>query len=437
MDQSLPSGEDLMLQHLHECGLRRKDTPQNRTSLAVPAKIPDQASTPTASKPTLDDTTIEPYHGRGIRLNVYEQQCLISICRDLMEHYELGHHPKSFWLQVSASLFQQTGRRYSWQSCRRRIAGYIEKRKAYWFAYKLNQDPECDMHDDVADDLDSWMGSCDRRAGRPVRQEVAMKSVEKPEERNTSGPVQLVSMQQLIKYTRVANWVDSLPHPREMDSLPTKFGIPSLTWSSPFYNLQTLSYSQSPSQSPLQAEFPLNRQRPGAPRATQLPTSETPSYAGLPNGHPENSRKSANEVIVERPERAPSATQNRASYAQENPHNTQAGNKRPRDDDHDNAAVEPPARRLRKDPTSQPTESISPNREDAANDAMAIDGSVENTFGKLWERVAPLFKDPALTSHPTAIKSESIMRDLFSEIGTALAKAFSRLREDNGEVAKA
>ncbi|EIT80062.1 hypothetical protein F9C07_895 [Aspergillus flavus] len=401
----------------------------SKTSFNVPARITDHPSTPTESKVTsgllYNDVAVE-HSGRGIQLTVNEQQCLISLCRNMMDHYELGHYPKSFWIRISAALQEQTGRRYSWQSCRRRIIGYITKRKAYWAAYKYNHIPECDMHSEVADDVDSWMGSCDRKLGRPVRHEVALKAAEKPEE----APPLRGSVQQLIKYTRVSNWVESLPPPAEMDPLPTKFGIPSLSWCPPFSSHQSFSHTQSPSQSPVLNEISMYRQRAGAPRGIHLAPSNTPSYRGQPTEQQERPKLSPLTNGAVQPQASP-------GVVPETSHNTQAGNKRPRDDDdNDDAAHDRPAHRLRQDEPSHPSATITLNQESALNGTTAVDSSVENTFGKLWERVAPLFKDPVLAQGPAALKSESIMRDLFSEIGTALTKAFTRMREDNDEPEK-
>ncbi|KAB8067705.1 hypothetical protein BDV29DRAFT_84086 [Aspergillus leporis] len=446
------ASSDLLWRHLRDHhGISKTDTAQRRALLAdpslftVPAKITDHPSTPTESKlaPALayHDVAIE-HSGRGIQLTVNEQQCLISLCRDLMEHYELGHYPKSFWIRVSTALQEQTGRRYSWQSCRRRIAGYITKRKAYWAAYKLtNQEPDCDMNEDIADDVDSWMGSCDRKLGRPVRHEVALKVAEKPAEET---PPLRVSVQQLIKYTRVSNWVESLPPPAEMEPIPTKFGIPSLSWCPPFSGHQSLSQSQSPSQSPRLNDISMYRQRPGAPRGIHLAPSNTPSHRDQPAEQHDISGNVANGLATERQEQAPrtgdetsAAYNNQGSQLPETSHNTQVSNKRPRDEtDNDETALDRPIRRIRKDPPSHPSDGLPPSREITANGTKAVDSSVDNTFSKLWERVAPLFKDPILNQTPAAVKSESIMRDLFGEIGMALTKAFSRLKEDNDELAK-
>ncbi|KAE8381070.1 hypothetical protein BDV26DRAFT_256048 [Aspergillus bertholletiae] len=433
--------------HLRDHHGISKTDPQRRLladpSLNVPAKVTDlPSSTPTESKLAsgllYNDVAIE-HSGRGIQLTVTEQQCLISLCRGMMDHYELGHYPKSFWIRISAALQEKTGRRYSWQSCRRRIMGYITKRKAYWAAYKYNHIPECDIHSDVADDVDSWMGSCDRKLGRPVRHEVALNAAaKKPEE----APPLRVSVQQLIKYTRVSNWVESLPPPAEMDPLPTKFGVPSMSWCPPFSSHQSLSHSQSPSQSPVLNEISMYRQRAGAPRGIHLPSSNTPSYRGQPTEQQDTLGKRDSALITERPKLPPltnGMVQSQASpcIIPETSHNTQTSNKRPRDDnDNDDASHDRPARRLRQDEPSYPSGTITMNQESAANGTKAADSSVENTFGKLWERVAPLFKDPILAQGPAAMKSESIMRDLFSEIGTALTKAFTRMREDNDEPEK-
>ncbi|KAE8388311.1 hypothetical protein BDV23DRAFT_159472 [Aspergillus alliaceus] len=437
------ASSDLLWRHLRDHhGIHKPDSPQRRALLAdpsftVPAKITDNPSTPTESKiaPGLyNDVAIE-HSGRGIQLTVHEQQCLVSLCRDMMDHYELGHYPKSFWIRISAALQEQTGRRYSWQSCRRRISGYITKRKTYWASYKVNNLPDCDMHSDIAYDVDSWMGSCDRKMGRPVRHEVALKAAEKPEE----APPLRVSVQQLIKYTRVSQWVESLPPPSEMEPLPTKFGIPSSTWCLPFSGHQSLSHSQSPSQSPVLNGISMYRQRAGAPHGIHLAPSNTPSHRGQPTEQQNISGNQDKGVSTEA--HGPSPYTNgpvqTLNPVLEASGNIQTNNKRPRDDDdNNNAALDRPARRLRQEEPSYPSATLSPNQEDTVNGLRAIDISVENTFSKLWERVAPLFKDPAVTQNPTAVKSESIMRDLFGEIGTALTKAFSRMREDIDEPEK-
>ncbi|KAE8356622.1 hypothetical protein BDV28DRAFT_126631 [Aspergillus coremiiformis] len=370
------------------------------------------------------------HSGRGIQLTVWEQQCLISLCRDMMDHYELGYYPKSFWLKVSAALQEQTGRRYSWQSCQRRIVGYIRKRKAFWASYKRDHIPDCDMRTVVADEVDSWMGSCDRKFGRPVRQEVALEAAEKAEE----APPLRIPVHHLIKYTRVSNWVESLPSPAEMEILP-KFGMPSSTWCRHFASHQ----SQSPSQTPILNAISMDRQRVDAVRGIPLAASNTPSYRGQPPKPQDISGKLDNGLATEKQKTLPCTTgavQPQASPAPETSRNTQTSTKRPRDDGNDDAALDRPARRLRQDETSYPSGALSPNHEGAVSSTKPVDTSVEYEFSNLWERVAPIFKDPILTQKVAAVKSESIMRDLFSEIGTALTKAFSRMTEDNDEPEK-
>lgn len=63
----------------------------------------------------------QPRAGRGTQLTASQDAALIKICMLHREHTRLAKHTKSFWRAISSNLLKETGRVYSWQSCRRRM----------------------------------------------------------------------------------------------------------------------------------------------------------------------------------------------------------------------------------------------------------------------------------------------------------------------------
>lgn len=71
-----------------------------------------------------------PRSGRGKQLTALQQAALIRICQAQRRDHDLNDHTKSFWKSLSAKLKEETGRVYSWQSCRRRMLAWETDRLA-------------------------------------------------------------------------------------------------------------------------------------------------------------------------------------------------------------------------------------------------------------------------------------------------------------------
>lgn len=62
-----------------------------------------------------------PRAGRGTQLTASQEAALIKISMLRRENTRLAEHTKSFWRAISSNLLEETGRVYSWQSCRPRM----------------------------------------------------------------------------------------------------------------------------------------------------------------------------------------------------------------------------------------------------------------------------------------------------------------------------
>ncbi|KAJ5390877.1 uncharacterized protein N7496_001945 [Penicillium cataractarum] len=62
-----------------------------------------------------------PRSGRGKQLTAQEVSALYGLCKARLNSGRFADQPKRFWREVAQAFERQTGRPYSWQSCRRRI----------------------------------------------------------------------------------------------------------------------------------------------------------------------------------------------------------------------------------------------------------------------------------------------------------------------------
>ncbi|OOQ91618.1 hypothetical protein PEBR_08817 [Penicillium brasilianum] len=62
-----------------------------------------------------------PRSGRGKRLTALEESALLDLCKVRTKGGCFADQPKRFWREVSQAFEKETGRPYSWQSCRRRM----------------------------------------------------------------------------------------------------------------------------------------------------------------------------------------------------------------------------------------------------------------------------------------------------------------------------
>ncbi|KAJ5132982.1 hypothetical protein N7448_007140 [Penicillium atrosanguineum] len=65
-----------------------------------------------------------PASGRGLQLNKRQEEALIRISKERQGTNYFSEHSKAFWLEISKLLLKETGRVYSWQSCRRRMTAW-------------------------------------------------------------------------------------------------------------------------------------------------------------------------------------------------------------------------------------------------------------------------------------------------------------------------
>lgn len=68
-----------------------------------------------------------PRSGRGKQLTAQEVSALYDLCKALMNDGRFADQTKRFWREVAQAFERQTGRPYSWQSCRRRITKLEEE----------------------------------------------------------------------------------------------------------------------------------------------------------------------------------------------------------------------------------------------------------------------------------------------------------------------
>jgi hypothetical protein len=109
------------------------------------------------------------------------------------------------------------------------------------------------------------------------------------------------------------------------------------------------------------------------------------------------------------------------------------GVKRPREDDE--VSPQRAAQRPRMHLTDQ--ESIKPMIKQSPGNSHVLPraehppfrNTVETVFGKFWDSMLPYFKERALKDGLSITTSESIMHELFKEVGSALTRAFLKLEQ--------
>lgn len=70
------------------------------------------------------DSPPAPPSGRGKQLNRFQEAALIRISKERQGINPFIKHTKAFWIGISKLLEKETGRAYSWQSCRRRMVAW-------------------------------------------------------------------------------------------------------------------------------------------------------------------------------------------------------------------------------------------------------------------------------------------------------------------------
>jgi hypothetical protein len=87
------------------------------TSTPVPAEEPQTSAAVPAG----------PRGGRGRQLTARQEAKLIELCEQQNLRGRYADEPKAFWRWISEHFKHQTGRDYSWQSCRRRMTKFEDE----------------------------------------------------------------------------------------------------------------------------------------------------------------------------------------------------------------------------------------------------------------------------------------------------------------------
>lgn len=233
------------------------------------------ASQTMADNPRISSTP-QSSGGRGKPLTMEEERSLVRIVRETLGHYDVKNHPKKRWIDISHSLYNETGRSYSWQSCQRRIIRMIQACLAYSHNSGLFQLLDSDMQREfqamsyeTSHDIDTWIRECD--AEEKVRSELAERrafieekkrelqarseKVERNREARMEREKELQRQRQELeageldesrkrKQDRVRKWLDCLPPVDKMQpGANWKTGEPTLK---EFFPYQRRGRSRSP-----------------------------------------------------------------------------------------------------------------------------------------------------------------------------------------------
>ncbi|RDW70753.1 uncharacterized protein DSM5745_08264 [Aspergillus mulundensis] len=328
-------------------------------------------------------------------LNVKEQLALISICQQQIRYNEISAVSCSkFWTGIEVALEKEIGRRYSHFSCRKRINEYIAHRALCQMNINngVKTDPAYLPDPEVRKLLDRW--------------EEMDKFKEQLEKEKALG--QLVGRDPEVptknKLQRVADWVKSLPDPEPQ----------------PLVTPPSTNSSQSPvkqdESSALWARYQKIEDYRAIARTNQLRALN-------------NDLVSSRQLLSNIKEQLTSALP--ASRAL--PALPVAGFKRFREDEVSPDRAAPRPRTELTDPESmiKPVVKQSPGNSNVipGSDIPAAQNPLETVFGKFWDSMLPYFKERALKDGLCLTKSESIMHDMFKEVGAAMTRAFMKLEQ--------
>ncbi|PYI30660.1 hypothetical protein BP00DRAFT_426367 [Aspergillus indologenus CBS 114.80] len=396
------------------------------TALIMNKDSPSQSLSQSTSvdKPILP---MEPTHpGRGKQLTIPEQVCLVKLCAASMDDYDAHAYPKSFWIKIANTLEMRTGRRYSWQSCRRRIYTYVAKRSAYYESFRQGRPhPTIDIPKEVLGLLNHWISDIDRAKYTENRLAEEVRTKPKPvapvaapvhKETTTAQPAARVTLPEhdmVVTMNRVYTWLRNLPPPEEMEQMaiwgeePKVAAAPVRTRSDVFAAFaRPLSGDTTPQQT--HRSLLGVGERLGQTTAQRLAEERTgsPSQAMAP--------------------RSSSMALHQSSLG----HNPL---KRHRDAD-DEGVCDRPAQRLRAYPDGNAAAlntalggSVDKSLLVFRHKMKMIEECIEFTFGKIIDRISPGMgrQETKPPGFPGAC--ESIINDLFKDVGMSVARALLRI----------
>ncbi|KAL3454688.1 hypothetical protein BJX65DRAFT_261032 [Aspergillus insuetus] len=322
-------------------------------------------------------------------LDINEQIALIKVCEKRAKYKEISEFTSAkFWIEIEVALEREIGRRYSHYSCRRRITEYISQRAICRDATKDGHSAPPQLLDpEIMSLLDAWK-EMDEFKEQLEKEQALSQLVRNPE------------VPQSSKLQRVADWVKSLP-----DVEPQSIFTPPTTESSP-----SLAVKDEAS---LWAARYRKAEEDRFVRCTQLRNM---------NFELSNSRQLLSNIKYQ------------LSSTLQDPHHMQvlAGVKRQREDE---SLLDRPTQRPRNqftDPESKPIIKQSPGNSHVLlrSENVPSQPPIETVFVKFWDSMLPYFKERALKEGLSLTKSESIMHELFKEVGSAMTRAFMKLEQN-------
>ncbi|KAL4872736.1 hypothetical protein BDV12DRAFT_125702 [Aspergillus spectabilis] len=321
-------------------------------------------------------------------LDINEQVALIKVCEKRAKYNEISDIASSkFWIAVEVALERDIGRRYSHYSCRRRITEFIAQRAVFHDAVKNGSQPPFQLMDpEIRTMLDTWKEMDDFKEQLEKDRALSQLVGHDPE------------VPQSNKLKRVADWVKSLPDPQPQSVL-----TPPSTDSS---------------------HTPVNKEEAMALWAR---------YQDRANARTNHLRALNHEMASSR--QLLSNIQNQLNSTLQDPRAMHGlmGVKRPREDDETSPdrAAQRPRTHLTDQDSIKPVIKQSPGNSHVLPRAEhpPFRNTVETVFGKFWDSMLPYFKERAMKDGLSITASESIMHELFKEVGSALTRAFLKLEQ--------
>ncbi len=328
-------------------------------------------------------------------LDINEQFALIKVCEKRAKYKEISEISSSkFWIGIEVALEREIGRRYSHYSCRRRINEFITQRAVNRDAIKNGSKPPFTLIDPkIISMLDTWKEMDEFK--EQLEKEKALSQL--------VGP-QRAEVPQNNKLQRVADWVKSLPDPEPQ----------------PLVTPPSTNSSQTPVKqdeaSSLWARYRKIEDYRAIARSNHL-------------------RALNNDIVSSRQLLSNIKEQlNSTLHDQRTPPQTLTGVKRPREDDDatpDRAAPRPRTQLTDPESMTKPVLKQSPGNSHVLphSDRNPVQNQIETVFGKFWDNMLPYFKERAMRDDLCITKSETIMHDLFKEVGAAMTRAFIKLEQ--------
>ncbi|KAL4802767.1 hypothetical protein BDV18DRAFT_146537 [Aspergillus unguis] len=324
---------------------------------------------------------------------------LIRICEKRAKYDEICRISASkFWIAIETALEREIGRRYSHVSCRRRIIDLVKHRGAI---------VPTAITPRVIEMLDWWKDMDKHKEALEKEKALSQLVGERPE------------VPQKSKLQRVADWVESLPIPP----------VPVITPPNPLVTPPSTITSQSPVKQDesvsLWARFRKMEEHRAMARVKRFQTSNNNSMSH--NGFV------SSQQLLSNIKQQLSSTLNDLQ-----PASALSGAKRPREDDDspDRAAPRPRTQLAESESMVNPVLKQSPGTSHVLPhyENISVQNPMETVFGQFWENMLPYFKERASKDGLCLAKSETIMHEMFKEVGAAMTKAFLKLEQTSRPV---